>query len=327
MTKLQKRRVLNVVLSVIISVLSTYWILIAWSGLTASDGDTLTALKWNELVSLVNWKANSSDVYTKTELYTKTEIDAKGYLTSSTWWGVQLSTTCTTSTPWVMNYDTTNHIMSVCMDWEWVELVRKPAIKSCKDILDNWKSVWDGTYTIDPLEDWTWFQVYCDMTTAWGGWTAVISVSPSSRNHLTSFACDNSSKCTSDKAPWVLSSTNYWKYSDSIIKTLLSTWEWIQRVDWPSVKHWYKFISLSEYSNADSARTYSLQASSDNWLNWTASYQVNSHMRWSVTSQNLAHNNHWNLDSNWIHLGWSDTQNGCYDSHNWRSNHCMVYVR
>ncbi len=54
---------------------------------------------------------------------------------------------------------------------EWVE--ENIVYSSCKEILDNWASTWDGTYTIDPENDWVWFEVYCDMTTDWGGWIDV----------------------------------------------------------------------------------------------------------------------------------------------------------
>ncbi len=55
---------------------------------------------------------------------------------------------------------------------EWVE-EENIVYSSCKEILDNWASTWDGTYTIDPENDWVWFEVYCDMTTDWGGWTRI----------------------------------------------------------------------------------------------------------------------------------------------------------
>jgi prepilin-type N-terminal cleavage/methylation domain-containing protein len=41
---------------------------------------------------------------------------------------------------------------------------------SCKRILDLWKSEWDWVYTIKPSWD-PEFEVYCDMTTDWWGWT------------------------------------------------------------------------------------------------------------------------------------------------------------
>jgi len=97
-------------LSLTLTIWLSYGALQAWNWLVAEDWDVLSAVKWNELVSLVwtkadisaipdtssfatisqipdvSWyitnhqdisgKANSSEVYTKTDLYTKTEIDA-----------------------------------------------------------------------------------------------------------------------------------------------------------------------------------------------------------------------------------------------------------
>ena len=44
---------------------------------------------------------------------------------------------------------------------------------NCNTILTSWWSAWDWIYTIDPENNWTWFDVYCDMTTDWGWWTLV----------------------------------------------------------------------------------------------------------------------------------------------------------
>jgi len=49
--------------------------------------------------------------------------------------------------------------------------------KNCKEILDNDLNSSDWIYTIDPEENWIWFEVYCDMTTDWWGWTLVATMS------------------------------------------------------------------------------------------------------------------------------------------------------
>ena len=67
------------------------------------------------------------------------------------------------------------------IEWQWSSLTSivtntiSGTYKSCKDILDKHAhTAWiDGKYTISlNSSD---FQVYCDMTTDWGGWTIIVS--------------------------------------------------------------------------------------------------------------------------------------------------------
>jgi len=46
---------------------------------------------------------------------------------------------------------------------------------SCQEILNNDSNSSDWIYTIDPEKNWTWFEVYCDMTTDDWGWTLVLA--------------------------------------------------------------------------------------------------------------------------------------------------------
>jgi hypothetical protein len=53
------RKYITSILSIIITVWISYWIIYAWSGLTASDWDSLDYTKWNDLVNIAqtnSWK-------------------------------------------------------------------------------------------------------------------------------------------------------------------------------------------------------------------------------------------------------------------------------
>jgi hypothetical protein len=52
---------IKVLLSVIVTVWISYWVIYAWSWLTASDGDTLTHTKWNELYGIVSSNSGKLD--------------------------------------------------------------------------------------------------------------------------------------------------------------------------------------------------------------------------------------------------------------------------
>ncbi len=62
--------------------------------------------------------------------------------------------------------------------FSWITLYKKylNLPLSCKEILDNNKSRWDWVYSIYPWNNIDPLDVYCDMTTDWGGWTLIANV-------------------------------------------------------------------------------------------------------------------------------------------------------
>lgn len=84
----------------------------------------------------------------------------------------------TIKTAWYLDIATTPDIYTayisntIKVTWTGSELVKTIYNSSCKRIKEIWWSQWNWIYTISPLWIWT-TQVYCEMTTAWGGWTLV----------------------------------------------------------------------------------------------------------------------------------------------------------
>jgi hypothetical protein len=152
---------------------------------------------------------------------------------------------------WISEADTETYSNELCIIMEPEDLYF-----SCKNILDNDSSKLNQNwvYTIDPENNLVWFEVYCDMTTDWGGWTFVVWIDWSNDNHL---------------AIWSFNSINLnnllwkWKYSDVIIRSLY-TETYKLEVSWN--KTYYKTIEFGSLKPSD---TYSPSLLWNCFYSWT----------------------------------------------------------
>ncbi len=256
------------VASVFLTVWLSYSLIYAWNWLIASDGDTLTATKWNELVNKV------------------TTLESN----STSWW-VQFWTTCTTSSAWVMKLDSTNNTMSVCLEWEWQEFAKSIKIwetqdkpgTSCKNILDNGWNRWDWLYWVNMWSGAE--QVYCDMTTDWGWYMLVVTLTNQTTNISWSVPPWN-------KGLWTPSIDNFYS------KNLNNLTPW---TDWTNfmIKEWaWKWVAT------DLIETYNTYAWKTGRYTWTwdnhlLMWKVSWNLRWDVVSQSYI-----NKAESWDAIRW-----------------------
>lgn len=138
-----------------------------------------------------------------TESWTKVPIQELSNIISS-WW-LDVVKTTSTYTAYISDDNVitgTWRILAFLKDWAW---------KSCKDIIykNPWRLGQDWIYYINPT--WTWsFQVYCDMTTDWWGWTLVANIQTNNAN---------------------IASSSYDTWLSTPNLTDLTTWAWIVDAD------------------------------------------------------------------------------------------------
>ena len=170
----------------------------------------------------------------------------------------------------------------------WTGLVAMNSKASCKRILELWNDWPDWVYKINPTGD-NEFEVYCDMTTDWGGWTLVMNFNRNSIN--------------SQSYPWtwiLISLNSHIRLFDNQIKSLASMANKVRIQE----KGTSNYVETKDWDNYTINKLRNLEPLIDNnFKNWT-------HFQW-----NKLENLNYNCDSN---IEWPFLYQSCW---NWNGLH------
>jgi hypothetical protein len=201
-----------------------------------------------------------------------------------------------------------------CVFWWTTEPVVAPVTTwtSCMDIKTQNAAAEDGTYTIDPENNWTGFEVYCDMTTDQWGYMLIVTLTDP-------FSNISGSQIPWNKWTWILSTTNFY----SMDLSPFSPW-----TDWDNFmikEWWWKWVA------ADLIETYNTYGWQTTRYTWTADghillWKVSWNLRWDVVDNSYINatesgdtirwikscSNAW-----WCKSSWNDGLSIAYWSWNW----------
>ena len=211
--------------------LAFFWAVYAANTITSVTSQTISSWDsiWAGWYQSVNDKLlntySKSETYNKTESYSKIEID---WLFES----FAIKIWSTSSKPWL----------------------------SCKDILDNWWSIWDWKYWIQPTGTNSSFQAYCDMSN-WG-WTRININTTTSINSSRFSSCNNDGYYYENNfeciKPWFFTNILFTRsgYSDVTVSSSWFDYQCSTNLCWWSISYNWWWYTMRDYNYGWSYNTW-----------------------------------------------------------------------
>lgn len=294
-------------------VLWLIWVHGWWVDPITEDYYTLVTNIVRTKYQLLSYFENEENITKQTSFINKTKaslIDRYPQLSGDKLWIIVNNTTKEPLQATGMDLDISNSTSTYelhlsqdeIISWNNVSLWAMYSKSSCNRLKEFDNTLPDGKYMIDPLADWNEFEVLCDMTTDWWGWTlytwkniyglptiGYLSVFPEKLNINFSKVRWNYRSPLWKELPLI-----YKFYNQDEGKLLFSHWEQIDVDLWDNSDLHYK--NTQDFSNA-----FSFWEKNTSWVNendfkqWIILDNLDRIISWKNTSVNTYYMNMWTV--------------------------------